>query len=374
VSTVSRIPLVDLARQHSDLREVLQKAVEHVLDRGDFVLGEDLERFEREFAAYCGAREGVGVDSGTSALELALRAHGCGPGDEVITAPNSFVATALAISQTGAEPVFVDVDPVTFTLDVERLPSAITSRTKAIVPVHLYGQAADMDPIMELARASGLAVVEDACQAHGARYRGRRVGSLGDAAAFSFYPSKNLGGLGDGGMVVTRDEETADHIRLLRNYGQRTKNHHEVVGFNRRLDTLQAALLRVKLPLLDGWNERRRSRARDYGRLLRDTSIATPTVGEGREHVWHVYSVCAPQRTALRSHLEERGIGTGIHYPRPIHLQPAYRALGLREGRFPVAERLADEVLSLPMYPELSPQWVERVADGVREHSPALPA
>jgi dTDP-4-amino-4,6-dideoxygalactose transaminase len=345
---------------------VLQRAVEQVLDRGDFVLGEELERFEREFAAYCGTRAAVGVDSGTSALELALRAHGCGPGDEVITAPNSFVATALAISQTGAEPVFVDVDPVTYTLDVEQLPSAITPRTKAIVPVHLYGQAADMDPIIVVARAAGLAVVEDACQAHGARYRGRRVGSLGDSAAFSFYPSKNLGGLGDGGMVVTHDEETADTVRLLRNYGQRTKNQHEVVGFNHRLDTLQAAVLRAKLPLLDDWNEQRRSRARDYERLLHDSAVATPRVGERREHVWHVYAVRAPQRAALRGHLEKRGIGTGIHYPRPIHLQPAYSGLGLREGSFPIAEQLADEVLSLPMYPELPPESVELVAEGIR--------
>jgi dTDP-4-amino-4,6-dideoxygalactose transaminase len=373
VSEVSPVPLVDLSAQHSGLRHSLRLALDGVLQDGDFILGNELERFEQEFATYCGVQAAVGVDSGTSALELALRAYGCNPGDEVITVPNSFIATAFAISHTGAKPVFVDVDPVTRTMAPERLPAAVTPRTKVILPVHLYGQPADMDSIVELARAHSLAVVEDACQAHGARYRGRRVGSLGDAAAFSFYPSKNLGACGDGGMVVTNSPETAEQVRCLRNYGQRTKNHHVLVGFNRRLDTIQAAILRVKLPHLDEWNEARRRRARVYESLLKDSYVETPTVGQGRQHVWHLYVVRAARRSTLRSALEECGIGTGIHYPQPIHLQPPYRNLGFPRGSFPVAEQLADEVLSLPMYPELPIEMVQEVAMTVRECAASTP-
>jgi dTDP-4-amino-4,6-dideoxygalactose transaminase len=368
VTKMSRaVSLVDLSLQHSSIASQLRDAVDDVFARGDFILGEEVERFEHDFAAYCGARAAVGVDSGTSALELALRAYGCGPGDEVITVPNSFIATALAISHAGATPVFVDVDPVTHTMNPDLLSPAVSPRTKAVVPVHLYGQPAEMDPIMELARSHGLAVIEDACQAHGARYRGRRVGSLGHAAVFSFYPSKNLGALGDGGMVVTNDLEKAEHLRLLRNYGQRIKNHHESVGFNRRLDTLQAALLRVKLPLLDKWNEQRRARAREYSRVLESANIETPVVAPAREHVWHLYVARTTERSALCYALRKRQIQTGVHYPLPIHLQPAYHHLRYPPGSLPIAEQLAGEVLSLPMYPELPLNAVQTVARAVRD-------
>jgi dTDP-4-amino-4,6-dideoxygalactose transaminase len=329
------------------------------------VLGADVSAFEVEFAEYCGVRHAIGVDSGTSALELALLAFGVGPGDEVITAANTFVATTFAIAHTGARPVLVDVDPVTYTMEASAVAAALTSRTRAIVPVHLYGQCADMGPIVSLARERGLVVVEDGCQAHGARYQGRRAGSLGDAAAFSFYPAKNLGAAGDGGMVVASDDAIADRVRLLRNYGQRTKYDSEILGFNRRLDTLQAAMLRVKLAFLDGWNESRRAHAARYHAALEGTEVVRPMARDGDEHVWHLYVVRVPCRDAVRRRLAERDIDTGIHYPIPIHLQAAHRDLGYAPGDFPVAERLAREVLSLPMYPELPDDAPERVAEAL---------
>jgi len=365
-STSSQLPLVDLAAQHAALADELSEAVAAAFERSDWILGHDLASFEEEFAAYCETAHAIGTDCGLSALELALRALGIGPGDEVITAANTFVATVLAISHAGATPVLVDVDPVTYTIDASLVEAAITERTRAIVPVHLYGQVADMDAIVAVADRRGLVVVEDACQAHGARRHGRRAGSLGHAAAFSFYPSKNLGGCGDGGMVVTSDDEVADSLRVLRNYGQREKYHHVVRGFNRRLDTLQAAILRVKLRHLDDGNAARRRWAALYDRLLCGAGVVTPATAEGVEPVWHLYVVRAADRDGLRSFLDECEIATGIHYPVPVHLQPAYADLGHPSGAFPVSERLAGEVLSLPMYPELDAVAVERVAAAVR--------
>jgi dTDP-4-amino-4,6-dideoxygalactose transaminase len=360
-----RVPFVDLAAQHAAIRDELAAATERVLREADFILGREVECFEEEFARYCGCEYGVGVDSGTSALELTLRAYGVGAGDEVIVPANTFIATALAVSCTGATPVLVDINPATWTLDVALLEDAITNRTRAIITVHLYGQPADMDPILDIARWRRLVVIEDACQAHGARYKGRRVGSLGQAAAFSFYPSKNLGACGDGGMVVTNDKDAARSLQLLRNYGEDKKYHHRVRGYNRRLDNLQAALLRIKLKYLDTWNHARRHRADRYSRLLSDV-VLPPVPASYSEPVWHLYVIQVSDRDGLQAHLGERGIGTGIHYPIPIHLQPAYRDLGHRRGDFPVTERAASSILSLPMYPELPPTVVEEVAGAVR--------
>ena len=360
------VSFVDLVAQDAELLRATQAEFDVLVQRSDWILGEQVTAFEEDFAAFCGTQHAIGTDSGLSALELALRAFGIGPGDEVITAANTFVATALAISHAGATPVLVDVDPESQSLDPSFLERALTTRTRAIVPVHLHGRPAEMDAILEFARAHHLVVVEDACQAHGARYRGQRVGSLGDAAAFSFYPAKNLGAYGDGGIVVTDHSEVARTIRLLRHYGQPTKNVHEIRGFNRRLDTLQAAILRLKLRHLDEWNEARRRVADLYGAALQDAGVALPPADDdARESVWHLYVIRSPRRDALEAFLSARGIGTGIHYPTPIHLQPAYRELGYRRGSFPVSERLAGEVLSLPMHPTLTPRDVLEVTDAI---------
>jgi dTDP-4-amino-4,6-dideoxygalactose transaminase len=366
------VPFVDLAAQYASIAAQLEEASLRVLRGTDYILGREVQLFEEEFADYCVARHAVGVDSGTSALELALRVCDIRPGDEVITAANTFIATALAISYTGATPVLVDVDAETYTIDVSRLREAITERTRAIVPVHLYGQPANMDPILEVARKHGLRVIEDACQAHGARYKGRPVGTLGDVAAFSFYPTKNLGGCGDGGMVVTNDDRLAESIRLLRNYGQRDKYQHLVAGFNRRLDTLQAAVLRVKLKHLDEWNSARRRHARLYSRLLAASAVKTPIEAEYAQSVWHLYVIQCTDRPALRAQLVQRGVSTGIHYPIPIHLQPPFRQLGYIKGDFPVAEQQAEQILSLPMYAELTPELIEHVAASVVELAPGI--
>jgi dTDP-4-amino-4,6-dideoxygalactose transaminase len=363
-----RVPFVDLAAQQRSLASELEPWLRGMCERTDWILGEEVEAFETAFADYCEAGYAVGTDSGLSALELILRAAGVGPGDEVITAANTFIATALAITHAGATPVLVDIEPETGNLDPRELEGAITPRTAAVVPVHLYGCPADMDAITPVARRHGLLVVEDACQAHGARYRGRRVGSLGDAAAFSFYPAKNLGAFGDAGAVVTNRPELADAIRTLRHYGQRSKYEHVVKGFNRRLDTAQAGVLRVKLRHLDEWNARRRDRAADYTELLDRDAVSVPAPSGRDEPVWHLYVIRVPARDAVRADLGHRGIQTGIHYPVPIHLQPAYEDLGYRVGSFPETERQAAEVLSLPMYPELPPVSVAHVASALREH------
>lgn len=363
-----KVPFVDLAAQHGAIGDELREAMSAVMTRGDFILGRDVGLFEEEFAAFCGMPHAIGLDSGTSALELSLRAYDIGPGDEVITAANTFIATTFAISYTGARPVLVEIDPDTYNIDPARLEAAITERTKAIIPVHLYGQPADMDPILDVAQQHGLVVIEDACQAHGARYRGGRAGTFGHAAAFSFYPAKNLGAFGDGGMVVTKDPEIARSIRMLRDYGQRAKYQHVVQGYNRRLDTIQAAVLRVKLRYLDTWNAARRGHARHYNELLAQIpGIAIPGVPDYAMPVHHLYVIRVNRRDALRAFLQERGIATGIHYPIPIHLQDAYRNLGYPAGSFAITERYAGQILSLPMYAELPSAAIEAVAACIRE-------
>ena len=359
------IPFVDLKAQYRSIREEVDAAVLGVLDSGQFTLGSEVAAFEREFAEYCGAAQGVGVNTGTSALHLALLAAGVGPGDEVITVPFTFVATVSAIHYTGAKPVFVDIDPESFTMNPAALAAAITPRTKAIVPVHLYGQAADMDPILEIARRRGLVVIEDACQAHGAEYKGRRVGSIGDLGCFSFYPGKNLGAYGEGGMVVTGSAEHARTIRMLRDWGAEKKYHHVLKGFNFRLEGMQGAVLRVKLRHLERWTEARRSAAAHYDTLVADSGVATPWAAPDSRHVYHLYVVRTRNRQAWQDVLTAQGIQTGIHYPTPVHLLPAFAELGYRAGQFPHSERAANEVLSLPMFPELTARQGEEVARAV---------
>ena len=362
-----RIQFNDLGPQHRELRQEIRAAVEEVLDAGWFILGKQGEAFEREFADYCGVAHCVGVGSGTEALHLALLACGVRPGDDVVTVSLTAVPTASAITFAGARPVFVDVDPRPFTMDPARLEAGITRRTRAILPVHLYGQAADMDPILEVGRRHGIPVIEDACQAHGAEYRGRRVGSLGLMAAFSFYPTKNLGACGDGGAVTTDDPELADRLRLLRNYGQRRRYYHESKGFNSRLDEVQAAILRVKLRHLNRWNDARRGKAALYDSLL--AGVVTPFEAEYAHHVYHLYVIRSPRRDALQRYLAEQGIGTLIHYPVPVHLQQAYQDLGISEGALPATELCAREILSLPLYPELPDERIVEVAKAIAQFS-----
>lgn len=361
-----QVPFVDLSAQYPTIAPEINEAIAKVIHDTDFILGREVGLFEEEFAAYCEAKYAVGVDSGTSALELALRAYEIGPGDEVITAANTFIASALAISHAGAKPVLVDVDPFTYTIDVAGIAKAITARTKAILPVHLYGHPAHMDPIRELAEKHGLVVIEDACQAHGARYKGKRAGSLGHAAAFSFYPGKNLGAFGDGGMVVTNDREIAKRLEMLRNYGQKEKYHHQFRGYNRRLDTLQAAILRVKLKYLEKWNAARCWNAKLYQESLEGTGVVIPIEAAGAESVWHLFVIRTENRDVLRENLVSRGISPGIHYPIPIHLQPAYKDLGHKRGDFPITEAHAQRILSLPMYAELTPESIQHVAQSIR--------
>ncbi|NLD71912.1 MAG: DegT/DnrJ/EryC1/StrS family aminotransferase [Chloroflexi bacterium] len=361
-----QVPFVDLGAQYATVRVQVEEAIAGVLGSSGFILGQEVTQFEQAFAAYSEAEHAIGVDSGTSALELALRAYDIGAGDEVITVANTFIATALAISYVGAQPVLVDADPDTYTIDVGQIEGAVTPRTKAIIPVHLYGQPADMDPILDIARRHDLVVIEDACQAHGARYKGRRVGGLGDAAAFSFYPAKNLGAYGDGGMVVTNDAKAAEAVRMYRNYGQKEKYVHMLRGFNRRLDSLQAAVLNVKLGHLDEWNAARRAHARAYDQML-DLPLVTPQVPDYAEPVYHLYVVRVKNRDAVQQRLTERGISSGIHYPVAIHEQPAYRDLGYSAGSFPVTEQYERQILSLPMYAELSEAQIDRVVAALSE-------
>jgi len=361
-----KVPFLDLRAAHAGLDEALAAATRRVLASGWYVLGPEVEAFEHEFAAYCGARCCVGVGNGLDALHLVLRAWEIGPGDEVIVPANTYIATWLAVSYAGARPVPVEPDPRTCNLDPARIEAALTARTRAILPVHLYGHPADMDPIVALARRHGLKVLEDAAQAHGARYRDRRAGALGDAAGFSFYPTKNLGALGDGGAVVTDDEALARRVRLLRNYGSEERYRHEAAGFNSRLDEMQAALLRVKLAHLDEWNSRRRRLARRYHETLAGCGLALPDQADGCEHAWHLYVVRSARRDALASVLAQRGVGTLVHYPVPPHLQPAYRELGLARGSLPLTEAIHDEVLSLPLAPHLDAASIDFVAGEIR--------
>lgn len=363
------IPVFDLARQIASIRDEIDAAIAEVVRSGWFILGRRVEAFEREFAEYLGVPAAVGVGNGTEAISIALRAVGVGPGDEVISVANAGVPPIAAIEAIGARPVLVDVEPEYQTLDPSQVERAITPRTRAILAVHLYGGAADLEALADLARRRGLRLIEDCAQAHGATFQGRRVGSFGDAACFSFYPTKNLGALGDAGAVVSRDPAVAERARLLRVYGWRQQYVSELKGINSRLDEIQAAVLSVKLRYLDQWNAARRRLAERYTARLR--GVQTPRVRPGAEHVYHLYVVRTPRRDALRAFLAERGVGTGLHYALPTHLQPAYRDLGHKAGSLPVTEQQAAEVLSLPLYPELTPAEVDLVIDLVNEFTAA---
>lgn len=365
---ILRIPFFDLGAQYRSLRPELDVAVSEALASGWYILGERLERLELEVAASLDVDHAIGVGNGTDALQLALQAHGIGPGDEVVTVPNTAVPTVCGILAAGATVAFVDIDPVHYTMDPGALESYLSRATappKAVVPVHLYGQPADMDPILKLASDHGLTVIEDAAQAQGAAYRGRPVGSLGDAACLSFYPTKNLGAYGDAGMVLTRSDEVAANLRRLRNYGEISKNRNATAGANSRLDELQAAILTVKLPHLEGWNQARRERAALYGELLSDSRLTPPAEAAYARHVYHLYVVRCPDREGLRRHLEASGVGSAIHYPLPIHHQEAYRSLGRSPEPFPEAVRATHEVLSLPLYPELPLDDVREVCRAI---------
>jgi dTDP-4-amino-4,6-dideoxygalactose transaminase len=360
------IPAEDLTRQYTQIAGEVHTAIDRVLPMGKYTLGPVLEEFERDYARFCGVDHTIGISSGTAALQLALAAMGVGPGDEVITQANTYVATAFAISYLGATPVFVDVDPVYANLDVAALEGRITPRTKVIIPVHLYGHPVDMDPLMQVARKHGLRVLEDASHAHGATYRGRRTGSLGDAAAFSFYPSKVLGAYGDAGAITTSDASLAKRIRVLRYMGQEVKQTHLMVGYQERLDPIQAAILQVKLRHLEGWIDNRRAIARRYAELLADLAVELPAEAADCRHVYYLYTLLVPRRDELVDFLGQRGIATQTIYRSPVPLQPCYAGLGYSAGDFPVATRLASELINLPMFPELRDDEVQRVAEGVR--------
>jgi dTDP-4-amino-4,6-dideoxygalactose transaminase len=368
------IPLVDLQAQYVSIRSEVDDAIRRVVESAQFIMGPDVAAFESEFAAWCDVSHCVGVGSGTAALELTLRVLGVGVGDEVVTVAHTFIATAEAISAVGAKPVFVDIDPLTYTLDPDGFAAAISPRTRAVIPVHLYGQPADMTRIEAIAAQHGIAVVEDAAQAHGATWEGVKVGSFGNAACFSFYPGKNLGAYGDAGAVTTRDVEVAAQVRLLRNHGRRSKYLHDQVGFGHRIDTLQAAVLRAKLSYLDAWISARRRLAARYDELLSNSGVILPTVAPAANPAWHLYVIRIPERDEMVASLERSGISAGVHYPVPLHLQPAYADLGQKLGALPVTEAVAATCLSLPLYPELSDAQQEQVAEAVcqfmRAHDP----
>jgi dTDP-4-amino-4,6-dideoxygalactose transaminase len=366
------VPFVDLKAQYHSIKDEINEAVLDVLESTQFVLGKGVAAFEESFAPYCQADHAIGVNSGTSALHLALLASGVGPGDEVITVTFTFVATAAAIEYAGARPVFVDIDPVSYTMDVNQIEDAITERTKAIIPVHLYGQPADMDPIMDIARRHNLIVIEDAAQAHGAEYKGRRAGSIGHLGCFSFYPGKNLGAYGEGGAVVTNNADYARTVRMLRDWGQESKYRHVLKGYNYRMEGFQGAILDVKLRHLEDWLEARRLHAARYNELLTGSEFETPAEMPYSRHVYHIYAVRASRRDALRDALREREIHTGIHYPYPVHLLEAYDDLGYKAGDFPHSEKAAAEVLSLPMYAELTAAQIEAVATALGESLAAM--
>jgi len=362
-----QIPLVDLRTQYQTIKPEIMTAFENVLDTMQLFLGPQLQAFENEFAAYCGSRYGVGVASGTDALTLALRACQVGPGDEVITVANSFIATVEAIALVGAIPVFVDIDPETYTLDWRQLDQVLTSRTRAIIPVHIYGHPVEMQPVLAFAHAHNLRVIEDASQSHGASYQGQKVGSIGDIGCFSLYYSKNLGAYGEAGICTTSDEGLAASLRLLRDHGSHLRYHHEVIGVNSRLDELQAAVLRIKLPHLDQWNMARQAHAQTYSTQLREVVEAVPVVRPWGEQVYYVYVVQVSERERFRKALEREGVATGVHYPIPIHLQPACVHYGYKRGMLPVTEAVAERIVSLPMYAELTEQQKQHVVDAVKQ-------
>lgn len=357
-----KVPYLDLRAQYQSIKDEIDAAIANVLENCQFVLGTDVAEFEREFAAYCGAAECIALNSGTSALHLAMLAAGVGPGDEVITVAFTFVASVAAVLYVGAKPVLVDIDPRTFTMDPAKIEAAITPRTKVILPVHLYGQTADMDPILEISRRHGLVVIEDAAQAHGAKYKGRPSGSIGDIGCFSFYPAKNLGAYGEGGAVTTNNAGYAQTARMLRDWGQDRKYHHILRGFNYRMEGIQGAILRVKLRHLDEWTKRRRALADAYNNLLSDFDVQKPFEMPWAQHVYHLYTIRSKDRDDLQSDLLSEGIQTAVHYAEPAHLQPAYADLGYGPGALPESEKAAWEVLSLPIYPELNEQQVRTVA------------
>ena len=364
MNTISpAIPLVDLVRQYRSIKNEIDPAVQQILDRGLFASGPAVAAFENEFAHYCGVHHCVCVNSGTSALHLAMIACGVQAGDEVITVPFTFIATAWAISYVRAKPVFVDVDAHCCTIDVDKLANAIGPKTRAILPVHLYGQMADMDPIRDICDRHGLMLIEDAAQAHGAAYKGRRAGNYSDVGCFSFYPTKNLGASGEAGAITTNDDEIAKRLRRLRDHAQKQKYRHEEIGYNYRMDEMQAGILSVKLRHLDTWNVSRSKIAKSYLENLATTSLVLPSEAPHRGHVWHQFVVRSPHRDVLRDKLTKAGIASGLHYPVPLHLQPAYSPLGHRVGDFPIAERLAQECLSLPMFPQIEQAEINRVCD-----------
>jgi len=364
-----RIPLVDLRRQYLSIKNEIDKAIQEVIDKSAFIMGENVEEFENEFTKFCGVRYGVGTSSGTTALHLALIVCGIKQGDEVITVPYTFIATTEAISYTGAKVVFVDIEDRSYTIDTEKIEQAITERTKAIIPVHLFGQPADMDKIVGIAKKHNLVVIEDACQAHGAEYKGKKVGSLGDIAGFSFYPGKNLGAYGDAGMVVTDNRELAEKVRLLRDHGRNKKYYHQVEGYNYRLDAIQAAILRVKLRHLEEWTEKRRRNAKLYNELLKGSGVRTPLEMEYVRHVYHLYVIRTEKRDELYLKLKDNGISAAIHYPLPLHLQEAYRYLGCKKGDFSISEACSESLLSLPMFPELAQEEIERIVDMIKREN-----
>ncbi|HON81998.1 MAG TPA: DegT/DnrJ/EryC1/StrS family aminotransferase [Methanoregulaceae archaeon] len=363
---MDHVPFIDLNKEYQAIKTEIGVSIQRVLNRGWFILGEELISFEKEFSAYIGTRHGIGVNSGSDALFLALKALGLGRGDEVITVGNSFVSNIDAILRNGAQPIFVDIEPDTLCIDPRQIKKQINKRTRAILPVHLYGHPADMNPIRECADDHALFVVEDACQAHGSTYNGEKVGSIGDVSCFSFYPTKNLGAYGDAGIILTNDEDLASRVSMLRNYGQSEKYHHDISGFNSRMDEIQAAILRTKLRYLDSWNEKRRKCAYRYNEYLSQTSLVTPFEREDSRHVYHLYVVRAPERTVLMKKLLKKGIQTQIHYPVPVHRQPAYFRYGL-DRRLPITEVSCSEVLSLPMHPWLDDDQVRYITREVKD-------
>ncbi|MCK4401037.1 DegT/DnrJ/EryC1/StrS family aminotransferase [bacterium] len=367
----TKIPTLDLRIQYNSIKKEIDKALNSVLETGWFILGENVKNFEKEFAAYCDTKYGVGVGSGTEALHLSLLACGVKSGDEIITVPNVSAPTVSAITFANATPVFVDIDPETYTLSPEKLEICLkkrfTKKLKAIIPIHLYGHPVNMDPILEIAKKYNLKVIEDACQAHGAKYKEKKVGSIGNIGCFSFYPTKNLGAYGDGGMVVTNDEKTAERLRMLRNYGEEKKYYNVIKGFNSRLDELQAAVLRVKLKHLDQWNRARRKCAAFYNSLLQTSSVTIPIEKNYAKHVFHLYVIRAKQRNKLQELLKNKGIVTNIHYPLPMHLQQTYKDLGYKKNDFPTTEKFAQSVLSLPMFPELTKNQIEYICNTIRK-------
>ena len=362
------VPFVDLKQQYASIKTEVDAAIARVIENTSFILGPEVRAFEASFAEYVGARSCIGVNSGTAALQLALMAAGIGSGDEVIVPSFTFFATAEAVSVLGATPVFIDIDPVSYTITAEAIERAITPRTRAVIPVHLYGQSADLDPIIELAAKHNLQVIEDAAQAHGAEYRSKRVGALGSVGCFSFYPSKNLGAYGEAGAIVTNDEELATRLRLLRDHGSTSKYAHAIVGYNFRMEEIQAAVLNVKLPHLNKWNDGRRANAARYYEVLTNSELILPREMDYARHVYHVYAVQSDHRDELQRRLTAAGVQSGVHYPIPIHLQPAYASLGYKPGSLPVTEQLAERVLSLPMFPELTEEQIDRVSDAVAEN------